>query len=74
MGEEFGSHLSKFNNVQYAVFFDLMEDSGVDILVVTEKTLASGEQGTALKAIYNNIDMSNFFIKVRMISDEAIAT
>ncbi len=74
MGEEFGSHLSKFSNVQYAVFFDLMEDSGVDILVVTEKTLASGEQGTALKAIYNNIDMSNFFIKVRMISDEAIAT
>jgi len=74
MGEEFGSHLTSFGNVHYAVFFDLMEDSGVDILLVTEKTKASGEPGTALKAIYNNIDMSNFFIKVRMISDEAIAT
>ena len=74
MGEEFGSHLTKYSNVEYAVFFDLMEDSGVDILIVSSKTLTSGEQGTALKAIYNNIDMSNFFIKVRMISDEQIAT
>ena len=51
-----------------------MEDSSVDILLVTEKPLASGETGTQLKAIYNNIDMSNYFIKVRMITDEILAT
>jgi len=37
MGEEFSSLLSSTNNVHYAVFFDLMEDSSIDILLVTEK-------------------------------------
>ena len=52
-----------------------MEDSSVDILMVTEKQVSDGgATGTQLKAIYNNIDMSNYFIKVRMISDETLAT
>ena len=51
-----------------------MEDSSVDILLVTASQLPSGEPATKLKAIYNNIDMSNYFIKVRMITDELIAT
>lgn len=74
MGEEFGTLLNNITDVQYAVFFDLMEDSSVDILIVTDKVLASEETGTQLKAIYNNIDMSNFYIKVRMISDETVAS
>mmetsp|Transcript_48002 Transcript_48002/g.63557 ORF Transcript_48002/g.63557 Transcript_48002/m.63557 type:complete len:83 (+) Transcript_48002:1708-1956(+) len=36
MGEEFSSILSGVNNVMYAVFFDLMEDSTIDILLVTD--------------------------------------
>ena len=46
MGEEFGQMLNSIQNVNYAVFFDLMEDSTVDILLITDKTLASGETGT----------------------------
>ena len=46
----------------------------MDMLIVTDKSLPSGETGTALKAIFNNIDLSNFFLKVRMISDEQTAT
>ena len=37
MGEEFTTLLSSFDNVHYAVFFDLMEDSSIDILLVTSK-------------------------------------
>ena len=46
MGEEFGQMLNSIQSVHYAVFFDLMEDSTVDILLITDKTLASGETGT----------------------------
>ena len=60
--------------MQYAVFFDLMEDSSVDILLVTESQLETGESVTQLRAIYNNIDMSNYYIKVRMITDELTST
>ena len=37
MGEEFSTILSRIENVKYAVFFDLMEDSSIDILLVTDK-------------------------------------
>ena len=78
MGEEFGLLLSSIQDVKYAVFFDLMEDSSVDILIVTDKQAPAGSgseaAGTQLRAIYNNIDMSNYFIKVRMISDEQVGT
>ena len=46
MGEEFASILSNITEVEYAVFFDLMEDSSVDILMVTERMLPTGETGT----------------------------
>ena len=74
MGEEFASQLSNFNDVKYAVFFDLMENSAVDILLVHDKPVEGEPMGTQLSAIFNNIDMSNFYIKVRMITDEASAT
>ena len=78
MGDEFTSILSSINNVQYAIFFDLMEDSSIDILIVTEKpattTTTTEVAQTSLHAILNNIDMSNYFLKVRMISDELLGT
>ena len=46
MGEEFALILSNITEVEYAVFFDLMEDSSVDILMVTERVLPSGDTGT----------------------------
>jgi hypothetical protein len=42
-----------------------MEDNMIDMIVVT------GEGGSKkLNALYNNIDQGNFFLKVRMVSDE----
>jgi hypothetical protein len=61
--------LSKYESVQYAAFFDLLEDSMVDMLIVTnEKGLLK------VHAIYNNIDRTAFFLKARMISDAEIGT
>ena len=47
-----------------------MEDSSVDILLVTEKSAQN--DATQLSAIYSNIDMSNYYIKVKMITDELV--
>ena len=46
MGEEFALMLNNITNIEYAVFFDLMENSAVDILIVIDKTSAYGETGT----------------------------
>ena len=46
-------------------------------MLVTEKNLPKEHEGppkTQIQAIFNNIDMSNYFLKVRMISDEMIST
>jgi hypothetical protein len=55
--------------VQYTAFFDLLEDSMVDMLLVTK-----GSEGLKIHAIYNNIDRTAFFLKARMISDSKVAT
>ena len=53
----------------YAAFFDLLEDSLVDMLLVTQ------EQGKVkVRAIYNNIDRTSFFLKARMITDAKVGT
>ena len=67
VGEEFGVTLDRFKNVVYATFFDLLEDNMLDILIVTD-TPGSGRK---INGIFNNIDRGNFFLKVRMVSDEA---
>ena len=64
-GEEYGNTLDMFRDVKYATFFDLLEDNMIDILIVTDNG-----SGRRVNAIYNNIDQGNFFLKVRMISDE----
>ena len=64
-GAEYGETLKNYKNAQYAVFFDLMEDNMIDIMVIT------GDGGSKkVNALYNNIDQGNFFMKVRMVSDE----
>ena len=51
--------------VQSAVFFDLSENSMMDILLVQQ------EPGKAsfLSAIYNNYSKDQFYLKARMLSD-----
>lgn len=62
--------------MQYAAFFDFLEDSSFDMLIVT----ADGPPSTfsspnlRIRAIYNNIDRSSFFLKARLISDQAVGT
>lgn len=53
----------------YAAFFDLLEDSMVDMMLVTQE---SGK--VKIHAIYNNIDRTSFFLKARMISDQTVGT
>ena len=64
-GEEYGNTLNMFSNVKYATFFDLLEDNMLDILIVTDNG-----NGRQINAIYNNIDQGNYFLKVRMVTDE----
>lgn len=61
--------MSKYDTVLYAAFFDLLEDSLVDILLVTQE----GDK-VKVHAIYNNIDRTSFFLKARMISDAKVGT
>ena len=62
--------LDKFDKVRYAVFFDLNENSLMDILIVK----GAGSSTADITAIYNNFGKDAFFLKTRMISDETIGT
>jgi len=35
-GEEYGDTLATYNNVEYATFFDLLEDNMIDIILVID--------------------------------------
>jgi hypothetical protein len=59
--------LDNFDNVKYAVFFDLNENSMMDILLVKGST-------AEISAIYNNFGKDAFFLKTRVISDDSIGT
>ena len=54
----------------YATFFDLLQDASLDILLVTKND--DGE--TSLQALYNNMELNNFFIRMKMITDELVAS
>ena len=58
--------LENFEKVKYAVFFDLNENSMMDILLVK----GPGE----ISAIYNNFGKDAYFLKTRLVSDELIGT
>lgn len=59
--------LDKFEKVKYAVFFDLNENSMMDILLVKGAN-------SDITAIYNNFGKYAFFLKTRVISDESLGT
>jgi hypothetical protein len=45
------------------VFFDLNENSMMDVLLVKQST------PTSIQAIFNNFDKDAFFLKTRVVSD-----
>jgi len=51
--------------VRIAVFFDLNENSMMDILLVQKEP----EKASYLSAIYNNYSKDQFYLKSRMLSD-----
>lgn len=57
--------LNQFEDVKYAAFFDLNENSMMDILLVKGSL-------NEITAIYNNFGRDAFFLKTRMISDDTI--
>lgn len=57
--------LSNYQKARYAVFTDLVENSMLDFLVVSDDT-------PSIEAIYNNYKSENFYIKSRMLSDEKL--
>jgi hydrogenase maturation factor len=54
--------------VKYAVFFDLNENSMMDILLV------KGGPNSDISAIYNNFAKDAFFLKTRVITDDTLGT
>ena len=63
--EYYRSIFSSYTNTLYAAFFDLLEDSMVDVLLVYKD-----DSGVIrISAIYNNVDRTSFFLKARMVSD-----
>lgn len=53
--------------MKYAVFFDLNENSMMDILLVKGPN-------SDISAIYNNFAKDAFFLKSRVISDDTLGT
>lgn len=51
--------------MKYAAFFDLNENSMMDILLVKGSS-------NEITAIYNNFGRDAFFLKTRMVSDDTI--
>lgn len=54
--------------VKTAVFFDLSENSMMDILLVQKEP----DSASYLSAIYNNYSKDQFYLKSRLLSDSDI--
>ncbi|TNV73941.1 hypothetical protein FGO68_gene2124 [Halteria grandinella] len=67
------SALDAFDKTKYATFFDLNENSMMDLLVVRTAEV-SGRQSAIVSSIYNNYGRDAFFLKTRMVSDGALGT
>lgn len=57
--------MDQFSGVKYAAFFDLNENSMMDILLVRGSS-------NEISAIYNNFGREAYFLKTRLISDDQI--
>ena len=71
--------MDSFDRVKYSTFFDLNENSMMDILVVrngadSASSITGGGSFSNITAIYNNYGKDAFFLKTRMVSDSTIGT
>lgn len=67
--------LGKYTNTKYAIFFDMIETSMLDILIVSNSNIEmtnSKKSIPYISAIYNNLNEDMFYIKARMLSDNKI--
>lgn len=63
--------LSKYKNARFAVFTDMIENSMLDLIVVSEHDDATVP---TISAIYNNLGGESFFIKARMLTDDVVGS
>jgi integrin alpha FG-GAP repeat containing protein 1 len=65
------SVLYKYQNARYAIFTDMIENSMLDFIVVSEPDDSSVP---TISPIYNNIQGDSFFIKARMVTDDTVGS
>lgn len=70
MFNQYQSMLDTFDHVKQSTFFDLNENSMMDILLVRSNQQSGG--ANQISAIFNNYDKDAFFLKSRLISDSQI--
>lgn len=63
--------LSKYKNARFAVFTDMIENSMLDLIVVSE---VDDTTVPTISAIYNNLMGDSFFIKARMLTDDVVGS
>ena len=64
------AQLSKYKNSMYATFFDLIEDSYFDLLLVSQDKAGSAR----IHALYNNMDRTPFFLKAHTITNSSLGS
>ena len=63
------------DKIKYSSFFDLNENSMMDVLVVRQGgNVTTGQTFSTISAIYNNFGKDAFFLKTRVVSDSTIGT
>lgn len=68
---EYHEVLSKYKNARFAVFTDMIENSMLDLIVVSEN---DDTTVPTISAIYNNLGGESFFIKARMLTDDVVGS
>jgi len=68
---EYHEVLSKYKNARFAVFTDMIENSMLDLIVVSE---IDDTTVPTISAIYNNLGGDSFFIKARMLTDDVVGS
>mmetsp|Transcript_29304 Transcript_29304/g.44141 ORF Transcript_29304/g.44141 Transcript_29304/m.44141 type:complete len:140 (+) Transcript_29304:1303-1722(+) len=69
--------LFKYQNAEYAIFMDMIENSMLDLIVVSKSPFShpvTREHIPQISAIYNNLFGDTFYIKSRMLSDDKIGS
>ena len=68
--------MKKYTNTKYALFFDMIETSMLDMLIVSNGEIKNDSPHKPtipyISAIYNNLNEEMFYIKARMLSDNKI--